>query len=133
MLRECKVMINKIKISDNNKYIIVQVNENMTRALAERLGFEAIQLGNTKNITRFLYDLRNSRNTESINVNYIFANQDMKRLETNPNNMIAMLISPGDKSHDFIETVLRNAGYNVKLLEVESEAIVWLEESSNIL
>ncbi len=126
-------MINKIKISDNNKYIIVQVNENMTRALAERLGFEAIQLGNTKNITRFLYDLRNSRNTESINVNYIFANQDMKRLETNPNNMIAMLISPGDKSHDFIETVLRNAGYNVKLLEVESEAIVWLEESSNIL
>ena len=133
MLRECKVMINKIKISDNNKYIIVQVNENMTRALAERLGFEAIQLGNTKNITRFLYDLRNSRNTESINVNYIFANQDMKRLETNPNNMIAMLISPGDKSHDFIETVLRNAGYNVKLLEVESEAIAWLEESSNIL
>lgn len=126
-------MINKIKISDNNKYIIVQVNENMTRALAERLGFEAIQLGNTKNITRFLYDLRNSRNTESINVNYIFANQDMKRLETNPNNMIAMLISPGDKSHDFIETVLRNAGYNVKLLEVESEAIAWLEESSNIL
>ncbi|MFZ1519193.1 MAG: hypothetical protein WAU11_10485 [Ignavibacteriaceae bacterium] len=133
MLGEGKVTINKIKISDNNKYIIVQVNENMTRALAERLGFEAIQLGNTKNITRFLYDLRNSRNTESINVNYIFANQDMKRLETNPNNMIAMLISPGDKSHDFIETVLRNAGYNVKLLEVESEAIAWLEESSNIL
>ena len=126
-------MINKIKISDNNKYIIVQVNENMTRTLAERLGFEAIQLGNTKNITRFLYDLRNSRNTESINVNYIFANQDMKRLETNPNNMIAMLISPGDKSHDFIETVLRNAGYNVRIIEVESEAITWLEESSNIL
>ena len=126
-------MINKIKISDNNKYIIVQVNENMTRALAERLGFEAIQLGNTKNITRFLYDLRNSRNTESINVNYIFANQDMKRLETNPNNMIAMLISPGDKSHDFIETVLRNAGYNVRLFEVELDAIAWLEEPSNIL
>jgi isopentenyldiphosphate isomerase len=126
-------MINKIKTSDNNKYIIVQVNENMTRVLAERLGFEAIQLGNTKNITRFLYDLRNSRNTESINVNYIFANQDMKRLETNPNNMIAMLISAGDKSHDFIETVLRNAGYNVRIFEVETDAIAWLEESSNIL
>lgn len=126
-------MINKIIISDNNKYIIVQVNENMTRILAERLGFEAVQLGNSKNITRFLYDLRNSRNTESINVNYIFANQDMKRLETNPNNMIAMLISVGDKSHDFIETVLRNAGYNVRIFEIESEAITWLDESSNIL
>jgi isopentenyldiphosphate isomerase len=126
-------MINEIKISDNGKYIIVQVKENMTRTLAERLGLEAVQLGNTKNITRFLYDLRDSRNTETINGNYIFAKQDMKRIEPNPENMIAMLTSPNDKSHDFIETVLRNAGYTVKLFIVEEEAIQWLEEASNIL
>ena len=126
-------MINEIKISDNGKYIIVQVKENMTRALAERLGLEAVQLGNTKNITRFLYDLRDSRNTETINANYIFAKQDMKRIEPNPENMIAMLTSPDDKSHDFIETVLRNAGYTVKLFIDEAEAITWLEEASNIL
>jgi isopentenyldiphosphate isomerase len=126
-------MINEIKISDNGKYIIVQVKENMTRTLAERLGLEAVQLGNTKNITRFLYDLRDSRNTETINANYIFANQDMKRIEPNPENMIAMLTSPNDKSHDFIETVLRNAGYTVKLFIDEAEAIAWLEEASNIL
>lgn len=126
-------MINEIKISDNGKYIIVQVKENMTRTLAERLGLEAVQLGNTKNITRFLYDLRDSRNTETINANYIFAKQDMKRIEPNPENMIAMLTSPDDKSHDFIETVLRNAGYSVKLFIDEAEAIAWLEEASNIL
>jgi isopentenyldiphosphate isomerase len=126
-------MINEIKISDNGKYIIVRVKENMTRTLAERLGLEAVQLGNTKNITRFLYDLRDSRNTETINANYIFANQDMKRIEPNPENMIAMLTSPNDKSHDFIETVLRNAGYTVKLFIDEAEAIAWLEEASNIL
>jgi isopentenyldiphosphate isomerase len=126
-------MTNEIKISDNGKYIIVQVKENMTRALAERLGLEAVQLGNTKNIARFLYDLRDSRNTETINANYIFAKQDMKRIEPNPENMIAMLTSPNDKSHDFIETVLRNAGYTVKLFIDEAEAISWLEEASNIL
>jgi isopentenyldiphosphate isomerase len=126
-------MINEIKISDNGKYIIVQVKENMTRTLAERLGLEAVQLGNTKNITRFLYDLRDSRNTETINANYIFAKQDMKRIEPNPENMIAMLTSPDDKSHDFIETVLRNAGYTVKLFIDEADAIAWLEEASNIL
>jgi len=126
-------MINEIKISDNGKYIIVQVKENMTRTLAERLGLEAVQLGNTKNITRFLYDLRDSRNTETINANYIFAKQDMKRIEPNPENMIAMLTSPNDRSHDFIETVLRNAGYTVKLFIDEAEAIAWLEEASNIL
>ncbi|HCY75367.1 MAG TPA: hypothetical protein DHV28_05560 [Ignavibacteriales bacterium] len=123
----------EIKVSDSGKYILLRVNENMTRALAERLGTEALYLGSKKNINCYLYDLRNSVNVESINANYIFANQDMKKLETNPNNKIAMLTSPSDKSHDFVETVLRNAGFNVKLFIDEAEALTWLEETTNIL
>lgn len=126
-------MTKEIKVSDSGKYIIVCVNEDMTRSLAESLGLEAMHLGNRKNINKYLYDLRNSRNKESVNANYIFANQDLKRLEPNPSNKIAMLTSPNDKSHDFIGTVLRNAGYDVKLFVNESEAIAWLEETSNIL
>lgn len=126
-------MTKEIKISDSGKYIIVRVNEDMTRTLAESLGLEAMHLGSKKNLNKFLYDLRNSRNKERLNSNYIFVNQDLKRLEPNPENKIAMLTSPNDKSHDFIETVLRNAGYNVKLFIVEEEAIAWLEEASNIL
>jgi hypothetical protein len=126
-------MTKEIKVSDSGKYIIVCVNEDMTRSLAESLGLEAMHLGNRKNINKYLYDLRNSRNKESVNANYIFANQDLKRLEPNPSNKIAMLTSPNDKSHDFIETVLRNAGYDVKLFVNESEAITWLEETLNIL
>ena len=126
-------MTKEIKVSDNGKYIIVRVNEDMTRSLAETLGLEAMHLGNRKDINKYLYDLRNSRNKESINANYIFANQDLKRLGPNLSNTIAMLTSPNDKSHDFIETVLRNAGYNVRLFIVEVEAIAWLEEASNIL
>lgn len=126
-------MTKEIKVSDNGKYIIVRVNEDMTRTLAESLGLEAMHLGIKKNLNKFLYDLRNSRNKETINANYIFAKQDLKRLEPNPANKIAMLTSPNDKSHDFIETVLRNAGYNVKLFIIEEEAIIWLEEETNIL
>ncbi len=126
-------MTEEIKVSDNSKYIIVRVDEDMTRTLAESLGLEAMHLGIKKNLNKFLYDLRNSRNKETINANYIFAKQDLKRLDPNPTNKIAMLTSPNDKSHDFIETVLRNAGYNVKLFIVEEEAIIWLEEETNIL
>ncbi len=126
-------MTKEIKISDSGKYIIVRVDEDMTRTLAESLGLEAMHLGSKKNLNKFLYDLRNSRNKETLNANYIFVNQDLKRLEPNPENKIAMLTSPNDKSHDFIETVLRNAGYNVRLFIVEEEAIDWLEEASNIL
>ncbi|MBP1682527.1 MAG: hypothetical protein H6Q27_90 [Ignavibacteriaceae bacterium] len=126
-------MTKEIKVSDNGKYIIVRVDEDMTRTLAESLGLEAMHLGIKKNLNKFLYDLRNSRNKETINANYIFAKQDLKRLDPNPTNKIGLLTSPNDKSHDFIETVLRNAGYNVKLFIVEEEAIIWLEEETNIL
>lgn len=126
-------MTKEIKVSDDGKYIIVRVNEDMTRTLAESLGLEAMHLGSTKNITKYLYDLRNSHNKETINANYIFANKDLKRLEPNPANKIAMLTSPNDKSHDFIETVLRNAGYDVKLFILEEEAAAWLEKDTNIL
>lgn len=123
----------EINVSDSGKYIVLRVNENMTRDLAEQLGKEALNLGSKKNITCFLYDLRNSVNIESINANYIFAKQDMKKLEANPNNKVAMLTSPSDSSHDFVETVLRNAGFNVKLFIDESEALTWLEETTKIL
>jgi hypothetical protein len=126
-------MSNEIKLSESGSFIIVRVNEDMTRKLAEALGLEAMHLGMKNNLNTFLYDMRNSRNKETINANYIFAKQDLKRLEPNPTNKIAMLTSPDDKSHDFIETVLRNAGYNVRLFIVEEEAIAWLEEASNIL
>jgi hypothetical protein len=126
-------MTKEIKVSDNGKYIIVRVNEDMTRALAESLGLEAMHLGNRKNINKYLYDLRNSRNKESINANYIFANQDLKRLEPNLLNTIAMLTSPDDKSHDFVETVLRNAGHNVLIFNNEEDALTWLLEETEIL
>ena len=122
----------EIKISENSKYIIVRVSENMTRSLAEHLGIEASNLGKKKNITKYLYDLRNSRNIESINTNYIFAYQEMKKIDLNPVNMVAMLTSAGDNSHNFVETVLRNAGFNVQIFTDESEAINWLEEFSDI-
>ena len=126
-------MTKEIKVSDNGKYIIVRVNEDMTRALAESLGLEAIHLGDRKNINKYLYDLRNSRNKESINANYIFANQDLKRLEPNLSNKIAMLTSPEDQSHDFVETVLRNVGHDVLIFNNEEKALTWLLEETEIL
>lgn len=123
----------EIKISENSKYIVVRVNENMTRSLAEHLGIEASNLGKKKHITKYLYDLRNSRNIESINANYIFAYQEMKKIDLNPTNMVAMLTSAGDNSHNFVETVLRNAGFNVRIFNDEQEAINWLQTESEIM
>ena len=56
------------------------------------------------------------KNTDSILGSFEFAYSDMintEEIDKNPRG--AILVSPFDHSHDFIETVLINAGLNVKL------------------
>lgn len=116
-----------IKVSDSGSYILVQINDNMTRKMGEITGIEANKLANEYGLDCFLYDLRNSVNVEDVGANYVFANQDMKKVNANKNSKVALLTKPTDRSHDFIETVMRNAGYNVKLFHQMSEAVAWLE------
>lgn len=123
----------EIKLSDSGTYIVVIVNSDMTRTLAEQIGFEAMHLARKKNLNLFLYDLRNSINRESVNSNYIFAKQDVIRIQPDYSNKIAMLTSPNDKSHNFVETVLRNVGHNVLLFTDKEKALEWLLEKTEIL
>lgn len=123
----------EVKVSDSGKYIIVRVNTDMTRALADQTGLEATHLGKKNNINLFLYDLRNSINRETVNANYIYAKQEVQKIEPDYANKIAMLVSQNDKSHDFVETVLRNAGHNVLIFHDEEKALSWLLESTDIL
>ena len=39
---------------------------------------------------------------------------------------IAVLVSPGDRSHDFIETLFKNAGYICTFFENRTSAMKWL-------
>ena len=123
----------EVKVSDSGKYIIVRVNTDMTRTLADQTGLEATHLGKKNNINLFLYDLRNSINRETVNANYIYAKQEVQKIEPDYANKIAMLVSQNDKSHDFVETVLRNAGHNVLIFHDEEKALSWLLESTDIL
>jgi hypothetical protein len=123
----------EINLSDSGKYIIVTVNSDMTRALAEQVGMEAMHLSKKNKINLFFYDLRNSINKESVNSNYIFAKQDVNRIEPDQANKIVMLTSPNDNSHKFVETVLRNAGHNVLMFNDKDKALEWLLEETEIL
>jgi hypothetical protein len=66
-----------ISVSDNGKYIIVNVNKLMTIALGRRCGKEATELGARHNINRYLFDLRGAPNIENVLPNYQFAYEDM--------------------------------------------------------
>jgi len=117
-----------VSCSDNGKYILVKVNKPMTIALGRRCGKDATELGARHNINRYLFDLRGAPNIENVVPNYQFAYKDMDNFSFPRGARSALLTDPDDKSHDFMETVFRNAGFKVRLFSNKNSAIAWLEE-----
>ena len=114
----------KIYPSKGRKYIVLKHWGEMNSELAMKRVLEAHTLGEELGITRYLVDLTEARNVDSVSKTFKYAYEDMKGpTGINPNARAAMLVSPEDHSHDFVETVLRNIGHNVKLFRDRELAI----------
>ena len=114
----------KIFLSENQKYIILEQWGEINSELANQRVLEAHALGAELGIALYLVDLTEARNVDSIINSYKYAYEDTKTSSgINLNVRVAMLVSPEDHSHDFVETVLRNAGHNVKLFRDRGLAI----------
>ncbi|MFZ6031529.1 MAG: hypothetical protein ACOYYS_27775 [Chloroflexota bacterium] len=106
----------QIKIFTDQKYILLKVVGEIDRVRALAYNLEAHALGRKSGVNRYLVDLTEARNVDTVLDTYEFAHQDMQatagidRLAH-----VAVLVSPGDHSHDFVETVARNAGLDVTL------------------
>ena len=113
-----------IKPSKDGKYIVLKHWGELTSALAMERNLEAHALGAELGITRYLVDGTEARNVDSVTNTYKFAYEDMKIPPgIDQNARIAMLVSPDDHTHDFVETVTRNAGQNVTLFRDRELAI----------
>jgi hypothetical protein len=112
---------------DEKGYLRIQVYDNMDRQFANEMAEAVITRQQQVNIDRLLYDLRNSRNVETIPDNYFWANQDAVELDLSTKDRIALLTAADDSSHDFIEVVMRNTGFNARIFKTEEQAIEWLE------
>jgi len=105
-----------ISPSEDEKYIILKVQGEINRKDAMVQNLEAHALGKEKGINRYLVDVTEAKNTDSITNNYEFAYTDIKKTESiDKTAHVAILVSPEDHSHDFIETVARNSGLNVTI------------------
>jgi hypothetical protein len=90
-----------ISISEDGKYLRVQVNEPMTRKLAVQIGLEMNATGAEYGLKCYLYDMREAPNVELPSVNYFLAHKDMPTLQLDKSVRSAILVSPEDHSHDF--------------------------------
>lgn len=114
-------------VDDSGRYLIVRVYGDVTRGFARAFCLAASERGAQAGLRRYLFDLRGSRNLESTFSNYVYAYEDMNALGLERNARVALLVDVDDASHDFVETVMRNAGYNLCLFRDEAAARAWLQ------
>lgn len=116
--------------SSNGEYIIIRVLTDIDRELAMKFVVDANALGMRLGIRRYLVDVVQSRNVDSVIDQYDFAYTDMQQAaRIDKEARVAVLTAPGDASHDFIEIVARNAGFAFRLFAdpLEAEAFLMTE------
>lgn len=113
-----------IRPAASRSYIVLKIKGDLTSEMALRQDLEAHFLGKKLGISRYLVDATESRNVDSVSNNYDFAFKDiMISPDIDKNARVALLVSPEDNSHDFVETVARNAGLDVTLFRDRDLAI----------
>ena len=116
----------KVKISDDAKYIIGKVDEPLTREAAQQLAKEYVGLIKSTGIKRILNDVRGAPDKMGVQDGYEYAYSDVKVIALPHDIRSAIVADEGDTSHDFQETVARNAGYSVKVFHSIDRAVEWL-------
>jgi hypothetical protein len=119
----------KISIAENHNYIIIKYYVDISTELSLKSGPELMHQATENDIKRFLFDMRESRNIQSVTDNYYFANEHIHSFKFPRRSRSAFLIKPSDNSHDFITTAFKNAGYVVAQFTNEDEAVKWLNSN----
>ncbi len=93
-------------------YIIIKTVGDITQAMITPIISEAYILGNKLGINRYLFDVRESTNVDSVTNQYYFAYRDLpQNYHVNRTSIAAVLVNPSDKTHDFVITATNNAGF----------------------
>jgi hypothetical protein len=105
-----------ITVSEDKKYIVTKSVGGVNNNTAKQQNIAAQAVGFEYNIDRFLVDLIESSYEGTILDQYEFTyRKTMTEDQYNRYARIAILVNPDDHSHDFIETVGRNAGFNITI------------------
>jgi hypothetical protein len=117
-----------IEVSENGNYLRVVTEVDVTVEMAREWVSRVVELGLEKGISKYLFDVRKGKNISDIAENYNFSYNDIPHLNVDRASRHVILVDPKDHSHDFIETTMMNAGFNVKIFFEESEAAKWFED-----
>lgn len=117
----------EVMLASDGSHIRIRVLKNVTGDLEIMFSGAAIEEARKYGLWKFLADVRGVRNVASALEQYRLGYDEMYRLALDRTSKIAILADVGDDSHDFVETILRNAGFMCRLFTDEPSALKWLE------
>jgi hypothetical protein len=99
-----------------------------TAEIALTVAGDLVRFGEKLDVLGCLVDIRGSASVSSVVDKYKFAFEKAELAGLSRHWRYAFVIDHGDDSPDFIETVMKNAGYAFQVFEDEREAIDWLQK-----
>jgi hypothetical protein len=118
----------EVKISEQKTYVYVRPHKNVTKRLAESYTRDATEMGLKHGIHRLLVDHRGISSVSGTLGKYEFAYENGQKVGLTLDWKIALLRDKDAVEIQFLETVMRNAGYDFRIFTKKEQAIDWLEE-----
>lgn len=116
-----------LEVSEDKKYILMKIIGEIDSADMFKYNLEAHALARSVCVRRFLLNLIEARNVNSVIDDYDFA---YKNIGPSPEFLhgirVALLVSPDDHSHDFINILFKNTGETIDLFVDQEEAVSFL-------
>ena len=116
-------MRHHIGVSEDRTHIVQKIWGEITPGPAVKCTEESHALGISLGLHLYFVDATEARNIGGIFDNYELAYHMIDPAKVDRDAAIAILVHPDDHSHNFLETVARNAGYNVTLFRDREQAL----------
>ncbi len=116
-----------VRIAANGKYVETLLHSPVTKDLALQSQADANELAARHDLDRFLVDVRGMPKLISSLEDVVVA-KELPQTGLSLLSRIAVLRSPNDNQHDFIETTAQNRGIILRVFKDEDAAIAWLSE-----
>lgn len=117
----------EVFLSDNARYIVCRVNGPLDVDLAWDFTRELYRLSRDTCVDCFLFDVQDARNVSTTIDNFNFAHSVEGEADLQASARAAILVAPGDTSHDSIQQMLSHSGLHARIFDDLAAAIAWLE------
>ena len=115
----------QIEAVQNQNYILAKATGTIDAETFNQMILDAASAASEHGYTKYLIDMQeayfNISTLEIVNFATYLRRTELKLLHK-----IALIYSQDEKDYHFIETVVRNRGYNIRIFDHSHEAISWL-------